>query len=396
MEDIKINSDYIVNCLQQIVNSQHVDPIKKHVKIKHDGNSFAISCVYCGDSEKNARNYRGNLNSLLFYRCFNCGIQTHFTAMCRDFGISISTDVKLKIYEYLDKQTTFKNYKEDFSEVNVKNLINLNDLQTAINENKCKLPLLNFKPIVKDSLQHYYLNLRGIPDILQKNIWQADLYTGIDRTEPVIVNLNKKDNSLLGIQTRNLKEGKFRKFHIFNFQDLHEALLDGESTISDGEMVVYNKLSYFYNILNINFEKKITLFEGYLDSLFYPNAVGLVGTNTDTSFFENNELDVQFFYDNDTTGFNKSNDKIKDGYSVFLWNKLFKNIVDTKKVDDPYQLEYRIKKVKDLNKLAKFAPDPFNKFKLPDFFSRDSYDKIFLPPKTKTFKPKNIFKRNIY
>ena len=107
-------------------------------------------------------------------------------------------------------------------------------------------------------------------------------------------------------------------------------------------------------------------------------------------------MDVQFFYDNDTTGFNKSNDKIKDGYSVFLWNKLFKNIVDTKKVDDPYQLEYRIKKVKDLNKLAKFAPDPFNKFKLPDFFSRDSYDKIFLPPKTKTFKPKNIFKRNIY
>ena len=69
------------------------------------------------------------------------------------------------------------------------------------------------------------------------------------------------------------------------------------------QLVVYNKLSYYFNILNIDFSQKITVFEGYLDSLFYPNSIGLVGVNTDSRFLENNNLDLQFFFDNDEAGF---------------------------------------------------------------------------------------------
>ena len=67
------------------------------------------------------------------------------------------------------------------------------------------------------------------------------------------------------------------------------------------------------NILNVDFGSKVTVFEGYLDSLFYPNSVGVVGVNTDLIFLENNNLDLQYFFDNDKAGFDKSEEKIKEG-----------------------------------------------------------------------------------
>lgn len=375
---LQIDGNYIKSVLQQIVNKVHTNPLKKEVRAR-DNSKFQISCPYCLDSDNNPRNYRGNLNSLLFYKCFNCGIQSHFTSLCRTFDIEIDLDTKLKIYEYLDKEVSYKSYSDDFSSIGFKHLINLSDLVWCINSNDCNSPLYDFKPIQKNSLQYNYLLGRGIPESLHLNIWQANFRINEDRYDPVIVFLNRRDNKIIGMQVRNMKDGRQRMFHIYNFKDLYEWL--GKDEISEGEMVMYNKLSYFYNILNIDFSSKITLFEGYLDSLFFPNSIGLVGTNTETSFFENNDLDIQFFYDNDQTGFNKSNDKVKVGYSVFLWNKLFDTIVKNKKSEDPYKLENRIKKVKDLNKLATLVPNPYKGLKLETYFSKDIFDKVFLPPK---------------
>ena len=156
--------------------------------------------------------------------------------------------------------------------------------------------------------------------------------------------------------------------------------MNGENTDYDiTEMVIYNKLSYFFNILNVDFSHTVTIFEGYIDSLFYPNSIGVVGVNTDVKFLETNNLEIQYFYDNDIAGYKKSEKKIKDGFKVFLWNKLFENVVDNKKSDDPYKLLNRINKVKDLNKLAEFANNPYSKLKLSNFFSEDIYDIKYLP-----------------
>jgi hypothetical protein len=54
---------------------------------------------------------------------------------------------------------------------------------------------------------------------------------------------------------------------------------------------------------------------------------------------------LQYFYDNDFAGYQKSEQKNKQGYPVFLWKKLFEDIVEKKASDDPYSLMYRISKV---------------------------------------------------
>ena len=81
--------------------------------------------------------------------------------------------------------------------------------------------------------------------------------------------------------------------------------------------------------MNVDFGNTITVFEGYLDSLFFPNSIGLVGVNTDYRFLENNDLDIQYFFDNDDAGFKKSEEKLKEGFSVFLWKKLFEDLFNS-------------------------------------------------------------------
>jgi hypothetical protein len=44
---------------------------------------------------------------------------------------------------------------------------------------------------------------------------------------------------------------------------------------------------------------------------------------------------------------------------------------------------YRISKVKDLNKLAELALEPYKKFNLKDFFSKDILDIKWIPKKEK-------------
>jgi hypothetical protein len=158
-----------------------------------------------------------------------------------------------------------------------------------------------------------------------------------------------------------------------------------------GQLVIYNKLSYYFNILNIDFESVITVFEGYIDSLFYPNSIGMVGINTNSNFLENNNLDIQYFFDNDKTGHKKSEEKLRQGFRVFLWHKMFEDIVDKKSSFDPYSLMYRISKVKDLNKLAQTIEDPYNKLKLGNYFSQDLLDVKWIP-KAREWKRKIIQK----
>jgi nucleosome binding factor SPN SPT16 subunit len=109
----------------------------------------------------------------------------------------------------------------------------------------------------------------------------------------------------------------------------------------------------------------------------------LVGVNTDYKLIENNGLDIQYFFDNDDAGFSKSEEKIKVEYPVFLWRKLFEDIVEKKNVADPAALLHRISKVKDINKLATLVQNPYKSLNLPDFFSKDVLDLKWIPKKKK-------------
>ena len=368
---------YIKNVIQNIINKEFSDPERKKIIDYNDRLNFCAPC--CGDSHTNKRAKRGNLwFNRLFYVCFNCGKKTTFDRFCKDFNEQLDPDKKLEMIEYLDSVMNYSDYESDFLDAKFDDLVDLKDLEESFNVKKVS-PIFDFTPVKPNSGIYKYLINRGIGPELHRDIYSAKFAKGDDGYEHVICLLNRKGDKILGLQVRNLKSGKKRFFVIYNWEHLYKWVNGEDVEIDVSKSVVYNKLSYFFNILNVNFDRTITIFEGYLDSLFYPNSIGVVGVNTDFKFLEDNNLDLRYFFDNDKAGFDKSEEILRRGGKIFLWKKLFEFIVSNKKDKDPHQLLNRISKVKDLNKLAELIPNPYKKLSLDKFFSSDVYDIKYLP-----------------
>jgi len=373
-----MDKSYIKAMMQKILTKEFSNQHKIRINDYNDRLNFA--CPYCGDSHKNNHAKRGNLyfNRLVFI-CFNCDKKTTFDRMCKDFNEQIDPDKKMEMIEHLNSVMDYSDYQNDFVDAKFENLIDMSELERVFSADLT--PISDFKPIQVNGGVYKYLVGRGIPPEFHKDIYQATYWKNEDESEWIIVLLNRRDTKVLGMQIRNLKEGKRRMFKIYNYENLWEWVnLGKDVTEADmSEMVIYNKLSYYFNILNVDLGERITVFEGYIDSLFFPNSIGLVGVNTDYRFLENNNLDIQYFFDNDEAGYKKTEEKLREGFPVFLWKKLFEDIVDKKNVEDPYRLLHRISKVKDINKLAELVPSPYKKLELPKFFSSDIMDIKWIP-----------------
>jgi len=367
---------YIKSVTQVILDKSFKEFEKRKIRDYDDRINFA--CPYCGDSHSNKFAKRGNIYfDRLFYVCFNCDKKTTFDKFAKDFDEVLDPDKKLEIIEHLNNNITYNDYQDDFIDTKFEDLISLDDMTHAFNVKKVS-PIYDFEPIKKDGGIYKYLIGRGIPSDKHTNIYQAKYAKGDEGFEHVIVLLNRRDDKVLGIQVRNLKSGRRRFFVIYNYETLLEWV-DPTKVMDDHQLIIYNKLSYFFNILNVNLSGMVTLFEGYLDSLFYPNSIGVVGVNTDLKFLEGNNIDLQYFYDNDSAGFKKSIEKINNGGSIFLWKKLFEDVVNKKNGPDPYRLYHRISKVKDLNKLAELVPLPYSKLRLDEYFSNEVFDVKWIP-----------------
>ena len=381
--------NYIIERCQSIVNKEFSSNIERRLIIHEDRINFR--CPYCREGSVKSKKRANIYLNKFFFICFRCGHKTNFDKLCKDFNEQLDPDKKLEMIEHLNSVMTYSDYEANMSDAKFENLIELSELERVFSANLTQIS--DFKPIVTNGGIYKYLIGRGIPEELHKNIYQAKFWKNEDESEWIIVMLNRRDTKVLGMQVRNLKEGKKRMFKIYNYENLLEWINIGKEDpieIDMNEMVIYNKLSYYFNILNVDLGTTITVFEGYLDSLFYPNSIGLVGVNTDYKLIENNGLDIQYFFDNDDAGFNKSEEKIKHEYPVFLWKKLFEDIVEKKKVADPAALLHRISKVKDINKLATLVQNPYKVLKLEEFFSKDVLDLRWIPKKKKYSKKEDI------
>lgn len=383
--------NYIIGIIQNVVNKEFSTKVESTIITHEDRVQFR--CPYCHEGRTKTKK-RGNvyLNKLLFI-CFRCGKKTSFDKFCKDFNEVIEPDKKLEMMEHLNNVVTYSDYEGDFIDAKLSDLIDMTELERVFNQDLT--PITDFKPIQKNGGVYKYLLGRGISPEFHKNIYQAKYWKNEDEYEWIIVMLNRRENKVLGIQIRNLKEGKKRMFKIYNYENLLEWVNIGKENfdIDMNKIVVYNKLSYYFNIMNVDFSKKITIFEGYLDSLFFPNSIGLVGVNTSLNFIENNNLDIRYLFDNDEAGNKKAEEKIRENYPVFLWNKLFEDIVYKKKSKDPERLLYRISKVKDINKLSELVPNPYHKLELCKFFSDDILDLKWLPKYTKKIKEKTDYNK---
>jgi len=382
----ELDLKYIKSKLQNILDKTHRESQKK--VIKDFPERFNCACPICGDSEKVASKKRGNLYiDNMRFKCFNCGETMGFTQLCDNFNEQIDMEQRIKIYKYIDTNTKFKNNNSDYILQELDCLIDLDKFVDFFN-NKQNSWLYDIKPVEKNSHVYHYLKYeRLIEDFSQ-------IYQGIYRVirdgkkvfeTRVMINLNMllSDNKLLGIQLRNLERDKSKRFFkIVDFEELYNYM-NPNNQVDEITALPYNKMSHFYNILNIDFDEPITIFEGFIDSTFYPNSIGLIGTNSmddAMSFLLNSDesLDIRFFLDNDTTGISKATKLLKRGFPVFLWNKLYDKLVEKNK--NKNEAKRKLTGIIDLNDLVKSANNPhvYDSLKLEKFFSIDEFDLMYL------------------
>jgi hypothetical protein len=279
-----MDKNYIKNCTQQIIDKEFKSIHKR--KINEFADRLNIACCYCGDSKSEYKK-RGNLyfNKLL-YICFNCGKKTNFDKFTKDFGLRLDPEKKLEIIDHLNSQISFQDAEDDLMDTELNKLLDFTELERIFNNGENVIT--DFEPIQKGNTLYQYLISRGIPPQLHENIWGGKYWINDEKFEPVLILLNRKKNKILGCQIRNLKDGRKRLFKIYNYETLYKWIYNVNDIldIDANQLVIYNKLSYYFNILNVDFTQKITIFEGYLDSLFYPNSIGVVGVNTDMKFLE--------------------------------------------------------------------------------------------------------------
>jgi hypothetical protein len=372
----ELDRDYIKSKIQEILNNVHPEQQKHYIKDYPERLNFA--CPICGDSQKQLTKKRGNLYfKNMMYICFNeSGCNMSFLKLLKTFNIEIDLQKKLDIYNYVDTNIKYK--KEDNVILQkLDRLIDIDFLTTYLNDNP-STQFLKFSVIKHNSAVYQYLKFERLIDNFD-NIYEAEYSLTPKWKEKVIVLLNKSGKKVLGLQIRNLKSGDKRFFKTFNFEKLHN-LLHPDDPLDEIEAVSYNKISNFYNILNVNWDQPVTIFEGYLDSIFYPNSIGAIGINSidEMSFLMSEDLDLQFFFDQDGVGIRKSLKMLEDGHKVFLWQRLVDDLIKNKV--DKYEAKKYAIKIKDLNMLVQKMknPDPYNKLKLQKYFSNDVFDKLYL------------------
>jgi len=385
-----LDKEYIKSKILEILKIAHTDSRKWVIKEFPD--RLQYSCPRCGDSEKSpGRKLRG---TLYFYNmahiCFNeNGCNCSFPRLAKLYNVELDLQKKLDIYNYIDNNIQYK--KEDnFVIQKLDRLIDIDFLIEEFNNNP-NTQFSKFSPIKINSAAYQYLKFERLIENFE-NIYEAEYSITPKWKEKVIVILNKSGKKVLGLQLRNMKPGDKRMFKTFNFEKLHN-MLHPDDPLDEIEAVSYNKISNFYNILNVNWDQPVTIFEGYLDSIFMSgqNAIGAIGLNSinEMEFLMSEELDIQFFFDQDNVGIRKSLTMLEKGHKVFLWQKLVEDLLKNKK--DKYQAKNYLLKIKDLNQLVQKINnfDIFKKINLEKYFSNDLFDKIYLDY---TLYPKNAKK----
>jgi hypothetical protein len=320
-------------------------------KIDHGAeHKLNFACPVCGDSQKKVGKKRGNLYlDTKHYKCFNDGCMaymslTEFVAkMSRRFSILMPSFV-LEDSDSTVKTARVDNQLVRFLTSDTSKLIRITDI---IN----RFSLKRLDSIDNESIALQFLKRRHLDMIPEYGDF---LYTDTSDSRIYIFNFDRRSGKVLGLATRSLREDVDRKYIIKSYTELSQLFV--QQNIEKNLVDDANFLNNYFNILNIDFTKPILLAEGQFDSLLIQNCIATSGVSKARSILTNlgSKSGVKIIFDRDKAGKTQMMTLIKQGYSVFLWNKA---LTEIKKNHSDNQSLIDLQQVKDINDLFSFLVD---------------------------------------
>jgi len=252
--------DKIKYALKQVVSQVHPEPNKKLLKDMHG--RITCACPYCGDSHKDDTAKRGNIFwDTLQYHCYNCSYHTNLYSFLKDHDVKMSTsDESFMVIDYI-KQNKIQVNPE--SVLKHQSLEQVHDLGIEIEDFK-----KHFRAKTIEPGDWIWFQLK---DRLLHNRSEDFLYS--DKEFRLWILNFSNDGKIIGAQTRRMK-GYGQRYLTYDLPKLYEEMgkpLD----MSNEELVSLTKVSTLFGIMQLNFQRPITMFEGPLDAKFMNNSLAL-------------------------------------------------------------------------------------------------------------------------
>jgi hypothetical protein len=181
---------------------------------------------------------------------------------------------------------------------------------------------------------------------------------------------------------RSLDPNAERKYIIKTYTDLAKIFL--QKSIPKQLVEDANFLNNYFNILNVDFAQPILIAEGQFDSLLLNNCIASSGVTKAKNILSSlgAKGSIRIVFDRDKAGKTQMMNLIKQGYSVFLWNKA---ISEARKWCTGDSDVIKLSGIKDINDLFSFVCKKDPAYTLADFnswikgnFSETVYDMVYL------------------
>lgn len=309
----------IMKALKDVALSAHSNHNKQ--MLKDMPGRITMACPYCGDSHNDDTKKRGNMYwDTLQYHCYNCGHHTDVRSLLKDHQVRLpSSEDSFTIIDYIKHNRSITTQADTLTHSVFQSV---SDLAISIEEFKKGFKAKEIEP---GDWIWFYLKDR----MLHKKSEEFLFSPGDNRLW--ILNFTN-DGKIMSAQSRRMK-GKGTRYLTYDLPKLYEEL--GKTLeLSKEELEKVTKLSTLFGIMQVNFQRPVTLFEGPIDSKFMQNSIALATAGRNTEEFDEMAT-VRYMFDNDDTGKKKMIEKLKKGRSVFMWSKFLKdNKLDTYNIKD--------------------------------------------------------------
>lgn len=270
-------------------------------KLKKKGEKFNFRCYICKDSKTNQRKTRGwisDRNGKIWYHCFNCGASMPFHVFLKEhcyhvYGEYVKT-VLLKL-----KQVAVKKEVQEFKRVELEKIDDLPSIMSLDPEHPARKYLSDRQIPFKYFDNMYYAH--NYQMWINKKIPNKFIKTPRDDNR-IVLPIYNTFNKIVGVQGRAIMKTNLRYITIlFNENELNVSGLE-----------------------KLNKNETIYVTEGFIDSLFLPNAISI--NSADVKLDRLLEIASKdkfiFVYDNE-----RRNDDIKyrmiqvakAGFKVIIW-----------------------------------------------------------------------------
>jgi hypothetical protein len=373
-----MQNDEITHFVRTVLAKRFHDNAEKQKINDNNDRKLNFACPICGDSEKKSSKKRGNLYfDTGAYKCWNDGCMAYMSIA--EFVAKLSREHGIMLPSFI--------LESEYKPVKIK---------------RGGSPLLRFMTsdtseliTITDVLNRF--SLKRLDDIDEscaaldyirgRNLDQIDdfgdcLYCDSSDNKVFIFNFDRRSGKLLGFSMRFLDKNAERKYIIKSYSDL--ANIFSQINLDKDLIEDANFLNNYFNILNVDFSKPILMTEGQFDSLLLENCIATTGVSKAKSIMPSlgAKAGLRILFDRDKAGKDEMIPLIKQGYSVFLWNKI---IDDIKPMYSGSSELIKMTEIKDINDLYSFirikkpryTVKEFNEF-IRSYFSDSIYDLVYL------------------